>query len=88
MKKILLLIPIILLTGCLAVTKAPPFPELPKEITEQCPELKEAEKSPELSKLLDTVVQNYGTYYECRVKVEAVIEWHKRQKEIYEKAVK
>jgi hypothetical protein len=88
MKKLLLLVPALLLTGCLTVPKAPAFPDLPKEITDQCPELKEAEKTPELSKLLDTVVENYGTYYECRVKVEAVIEWHKRQKEIYEKAVK
>jgi hypothetical protein len=88
MNKLLLLISAVLLSGCVAVTKPPAFPDLPKEITEQCPELREAEKSPELSKLLDTVVQNYGTYYECRVKVEAVVEWHKKQKEIYEKAIK
>lgn len=88
MKVIFSTILLIFLTGCNTVTKAPPFPELPKDISFQCPELKEAEKSPELSKLLDTVVQNYGTYYECRVKVEAIIEWHKRQKEIYNKAVK
>jgi hypothetical protein len=86
MKNILLLIPSLFLTGCLSV--APKFPDLPKELIAPCPELREAEKSPELSNLLDTVVQNYGTYYECRVKIEAIAEWHKKQKEIYEKAVK
>ena len=86
MKKLVLLVPIILLTGCL--TTAPKFPDIPADIAQSCPDLREAEKSPELSKLLDTVVQNYGTYYECRVKIDAFIEWHKQQKEIYNKAVK
>lgn len=84
--RVLVLIPALLLTGCLST--APKFPELPSDISQACPELREAEKSPELSKLLDTVVQNYGTYYECRVKVEAFVEWHKKQQEIYNKAVK
>jgi hypothetical protein len=79
----------VFLTGCVTtVPKVPKFPDLPPDITLVCPELKEAEKSVEMSKLMDTVVQNYGTYYECRVKVEALIEWHKKQKEIYDKAVK
>ena len=86
MKKLLLLVPALLLTGCL--TTAPKFPDLPSEIAQTCPELKEAEKSPDMSKLLDTVVQNYGTYYECRVKIDAFIEWHKSQKKVYDSAVK
>jgi hypothetical protein len=86
MKKLLLLVPTLLLTGCL--TTAPKFPDLPSEISQTCPELKEAEKSPDMSKLLDTVVQNYGTYYECRVKIDAFIEWHKSQKKVYDNAVK
>lgn len=86
MKKLILLVPTLLLTGCLSV--APKFPDLPADIIQRCPELREAEKSQEMSKLLDTVVQNYGTYYECRVKIDAFIEWHKQQKEIFNKAVK
>jgi hypothetical protein len=86
MKKLTLLLPMLLLTGCLSV--APKFPDIPSDIIQACPELKEAEKSQDMSKLLDTVIQNYGTYYECRVKIDAFIEWHKQQKEIYDKAVK
>jgi hypothetical protein len=81
-----MLAPALLLTGCLATV--PKFPDLPQDIAQTCPELKEAEKSPDMSKLLDTVVQNYGTYYECRVKIDAFIEWHKSQKKVYDNAVK
>lgn len=84
--RVLALIPALLLTGCLST--APKFPEIPDDIKQACPELREAEKSDQMSKLLDTVVQNYGTYYECRVKVDAFIEWHKKQKEIYDNAGK
>ena len=86
MKKLLLLVPTLLLTGCLtAVPVKRTFPDIPEELKIACPELKEATKNTqELSKLLDVVVVNYSTYYECRVKVDAWIEWHKRQKEIFE----
>lgn len=84
--RVLALILTLLLAGCLST--APKFPELPDDIKQACPELREAEKSEQMSKLLDTVVQNYGTYYECRVKVDAFIEWHKKQQEIYNNATK
>jgi hypothetical protein len=85
--KLFLLIPVLLLTGCLAT--APKFPDVPEELKAACPELKEATKeTQELSKLLDVVVVNYSTYYECRVKVDAWLQWHKEQKEIFDKAVK
>jgi hypothetical protein len=86
--KSLLLIPFaIMLSGCLAT--APKFPNVPPELMTKCPELNEvANGITELSKVLDTVVVNYSTYYECRVKVEAWQEWYKSQKEIYNNAVK
>ena len=87
MKKLILLIPVMLLSGCLAT--APKFPDAPAELKNSCPELSEVESgSKELSKMLDVVVVNYSTYYECRVKVDAWIEWHKQQKEIFDKVVK
>jgi hypothetical protein len=86
--KLLFLIPVVLvLSGCLAT--APKFPDVPQELLTNCPELNEVQKgTTELSKVLDTVVVNYSTYYECRVKVEAWSEWYKQQKNIYDKAVK
>jgi hypothetical protein len=83
----LLLLPTLLLTGCL--TTAPKFPDIPPELQKACPELNEVAKGTvELSKVLDVVVVNYSTYYECRVKVDAWLQWHKEQKEIFDKAVK
>jgi len=83
--KCLLLLPTLMLTGCLAT--APKFPDIPSELKTPCPELKEAiNETKELSKLLDVVVVNYSTYYDCRVKVEAWIEWHTEQKRIFDAA--
>jgi hypothetical protein len=83
----LLLLPTLLLTGCL--TTAPKFPDIPPELQKACPELNEvANGTTELSKVLDVVVVNYSTYYECRVKIDAWLQWHKEQKEIFDKAVK
>lgn len=85
--KFLIFIPTLLLTGCLAT--APKFPNIPPELQAACPELQEATKdTKELSKLLDVVVVNYNTYYECRVKVDAWLQWHRDQKEIFDKAKK
>ncbi len=85
--KIWALIPALFLTGCLST--APKFPDVPEDLKKACPELQEAMKdTQELSKLLDVVVVNYSTYYECRVKVDAWLQWHKEQKEIFDKAVK
>jgi hypothetical protein len=71
------------------LTTAPKFPDIPPELQKSCPELNEvANGTTELSKVLDVVIVNYGTYYECRVKVDAWLQWHKEQKEIFDKAVK
>jgi len=87
MKKLLALIPVILLAGCVATVPVKRnFPAIPEELTKTCPELEEASKdTKELSKLLNVVVINYTTYYECRVKVDAWLEWHKNQKAIFDK---
>ena len=85
--KYLLLLPTVLLAGCLST--APKFPSVPEHLKTGCPELNEvADGTKELSKVLDVVVVNYSTYYECRVKVDAWLEWHKQQKQIFDEAVK
>lgn len=86
--KLLFLIPAaLLLSGCLAT--APKFPDVPQELLIACPELNEVKQgTTELSKVLDVVVVNYSTYYECRVKVEAWNEWYKQQKKVYDSATK
>jgi hypothetical protein len=81
-----LLIPLLLLAGCsTTVPVVMKFPDAPAELTAQCPELEQTPAdTKQLSKTLEVVVKNYSKYHECRAKVEAWIEWHKTQKQIYE----
>lgn len=82
--KLLLLIPAVLLTGCLVTPVKRNFPEVPPEIMIACPDLKTVEPTEKLSEVLKVVVDNYGQYHECRAKVDAWVEWYKTQKHIFE----
>jgi hypothetical protein len=84
MKRLLLLIPVILLAGCLATPVKRNFPEIPKELMEVCPDLKTVEQTEKLSDVLKVVVDNYGQYHECKIKVDTWMEWYKTQKQIFD----
>jgi hypothetical protein len=84
MKRLLLLIPIVLLAGCLATPVKRNFPEVPKELMEVCPDLKTVEQTEKLSEVLKVVVDNYGQYHECKIKVDTWMEWYKTQKQIFD----
>lgn len=75
----------ILLTGCLTtVPVARNFPEVPEDIKTACPDLKTIDDTTKLSKVIETVTDNYGLYHECRIKIDAWIEWYTTQKKIFE----
>lgn len=84
MNKLVLLLPVFLLTGCLkSIPVKMDFPDAPDEIKQACPDLKQVEeKETKLSKVIEVVSENYTTYHECKLKVDAWIEWHKQQKQI------
>lgn len=84
MKKLLLLIPALLLTGCLTTPVKRNFPEVPKELMEACPDLKTVPETEKLSEVLKVVVDNYGQYHECKIKVDTWVEWYKTQKQIFD----
>jgi hypothetical protein len=86
MRSLLALLLAVTLVGCSLVTPVTrSFPDRPAGLKEDCPELQEATaETKELSKLLDVVVVNYSTYYECRVKIEAWDEWYQEQKKIFD----
>ena len=83
MKLIALLFPI-LLAGCVATPVKRNFPEVPPELMTACPDLKQVEKTEQLSKVISVVVDNYAQYHECRVKVDAWIDWYTTQKRIFD----
>lgn len=87
MKLWILLTPF-LLTGCLFKQPVPikqVWPDVPKELLEACPDLKLVDpKTDKLSDIIGVVADNYGTYYECKAKVDDWIVWYNGQKKIYE----
>lgn len=65
------------------------FPEPPgRGAMTTCPALQKLKDDAKLSDVATTVTVNYGTYYECAVKVDAWQEWYGIQKIIFEKAGK
>ena len=75
-----------MLAGCVIDTPtnvSMKFPEVPQDLMEACPDLKTVDPTTDkLSEVLPVVVDNYGTYYECKVKVDVWIEWYNTQKTI------
>lgn len=84
MRKLLLLIPVLILSGCLATPVKRTFPDVPEDLKVACPDLAMLETTTKLSEVVTVVVKNYGQYQECQIKSETWIEWYKTQKEIFE----
>jgi hypothetical protein len=86
MKKLLLVCAFFVLTGCAGTVPIKmSFPAVPKELTESCADLQQADdSSTKLSDALKVVTANYGQYHECRIKVDTWIEWYTQQKQIFD----
>lgn len=85
MKRLFLLIPVVFLAGCLTTTPVKRnFPEVPQELMEACPDLKQTPETEKISEVLKVVVNNYGQYHECKIKVDTWVEWYKTQKQIFD----
>jgi hypothetical protein len=87
MKKLLLVSAFFLLTGC-ATNTAPviaKWPEVPQGLLASCPDLSKVdETTTKLSDVLDVVINNYSSYYDCKDKVDLWNEWYTNQKKIYD----
>lgn len=84
MKKILLLIPILLI-GCKSAPIKQDWPAVPEELLQTCPDLKQVDSdTAKLSDILQVVTDNYSAYYECKSKVDDWATWYNGQKKIYE----
>jgi hypothetical protein len=84
MKKLFVLIPVVFLTGCVATPVKRSFPEVPPELMQACPELKQVQQTEQLSEVLKVVVENYSQHHECKIKVDAWMQWYKSQKQIFD----
>lgn len=84
MKRSVFLIPILFLSGCFSTAPIKnSFPEVPKELLESCLDLKTTPETEKLSDVLTVVVDNYGQYHECKIKVDTWIKWYALQKQIF-----
>lgn len=84
MKKLLILLPLVLLTGCPSTIVMKEFPEAPENLMIACPDLKQVDmKETKLSGVLDVIIENYSSYQECKVKVDSWIDWYNQQKKIH-----
>jgi hypothetical protein len=85
MKKLLLILSLLMLTACNEIPVARHFPAVPDELLLACPDLKQVDPSTtKLSTVVSVVASNYGQYQECKIKVDAWVEWYKTQKDIFE----
>ena len=85
MKKLLVILPVILLSGCLMTAPVKQtFPEVPQELMQACPDLKQTDDTTKLSEVIKVVTENYSEYHECKAKVDIWIDWYKTQKTIFE----
>jgi hypothetical protein len=86
MKRLLVLLPIMLLTGCLeTVPVKMSFPQVPEDLKVACPDLQQLPpETKKLSEVVIVVTKNYGQYQECQVKVDAWVQWYNTQKKIFE----
>jgi hypothetical protein len=83
MKRLALLLVILMMVGCSTVPVERKFPDVPKELMESCPDLKQTQSTSKLSEVLTVVVENYGQYHECKLKANSWMEWYNTQKQIF-----
>ena len=80
---------VFMVTACSTVVPVTAkFPEVPERLLVSCPQLSKLNDEVKLSDISKTVTINYTTYYECAIKHDALVEWYKIQKDIFDKAGK
>ena len=84
--KLSLILLVVFLSGCqLLVPVQRKFPEAPGILLEPCPQLqKVSEDKGTLRDMLQVVIENYSTYYQCSAKTESWQEWYIKQKEVFD----
>lgn len=88
MKRLVLLLPVLLLTACLQTAPVRMnFPSVPEDLLKACPDLQTVDPATShLSDVVAAVSKNYGQYNDCRAQVDGWILWYNQQKKIYEEA--
>lgn len=85
MKNLVAISALVFLSGCATtVPVTMKFPKAPEVLLKPCDPLDTIGKDQIVfSEFLKTVVGNYTKRHQCAAQVEAWIEWHKKQEEIF-----
>ncbi|CAB4241740.1 hypothetical protein UFOVP71_278 [uncultured Caudovirales phage] len=86
MKKLILVL-VLVLAGCNddGVPISAKFPDVPAELLEACPALKQVDTATtKLSDVIEVVSDNYMQYHSCRAKIDDWIVWYNTQKKIFD----
>ena len=88
--KWLLVVPVVMLSACSTVVPvAQKFPQAPEQTLKLCPQVATVPAGQtSITDMLKVVVANYGTYYECSVRHDGLVEWYHVQKKIHESIAK
>lgn len=83
--KTLILAAALLLSGCTTVVPVTQrWPEAPGlQATKPCADLQRLGENPQLSDVAQVVSNNYTEYWNCRIKLDAWIEWYRKQELIH-----
>lgn len=87
-------LPLIILSFILVAcsTTAPviqKFPDAPKQLFNECPELNTMpDDTTSIIDFSKVIVKNYNLYYECSIKQKEWIDWYRKQKDNFEKIEK
>lgn len=85
MKLILALLTAVTLVGCSTAPVTMKFPSPPDELMKACPDLQKLDpKTTKLSDVLMSVTENYASYHNCKIKVDAWQEWYDANRKIFE----
>lgn len=82
--RLFLILAFIVLSGCsTTVPVTVKFPSVPDELNVQCPPLKKIPDEAKLSDISKTVAENYKQYKECSTNNSGLLEWYKKQQQIF-----
>ena len=85
MKKTIMVLSLMVLTGCITTPVERKFPEVPDYLKVKCSDLIEIDpKTKKFSEVVKVVSANYGLYQECLIKNQSWINWYNTQKQIFE----
>lgn len=83
--RILLILSVLLLTGCHTIPVQYEFPNAPTELMSPVKKLKQTDVNSSPSQIFDIVIENYSAYHELSNRLENWQKWYVEQKSIYEK---